>query len=59
MKYTISIDFDVETDNRVSAYRLAEEIENLIATQIENKELFVALEGSEVIDVWAWESKVQ
>ncbi len=57
MKYTISIDFDVETTNYVSAYRLAEEIENLIAIQIENKELFVALEGSEIIDVYSWESE--
>lgn len=54
-KFTVSIDFDVSAKNRVDAYRLAEAIENLIVAQIEDKELFTSLEGTEIIDVYSWE----
>lgn len=53
-KYTVSLDFDISVKNAIDARRLAEFIENLVVCQLDDKELFVALEGAEIVDIYDW-----
>lgn len=50
-KYVISIEFLVEAEGIQKAIQFSEDIQNLIAGQLESKELFIALEGSNTLDV--------
>lgn len=50
-KYVISLDVLVDVDSLQKAYQLGEVIQNLLADQTENKELFVSLEATDVTNV--------
>ena len=52
MKYVISLNFHVDAEGSQKAIQFAEDIQNIVAAQVESKELFIALEESCVNDIY-------
>ena len=51
--FNVTIDFHVDVESSQKAMQFAEDIQNIVAGQIESKELHKALEDSCVNDIYA------